>query len=264
MINVGEKTLIMGILNVTPDSFSDGGMYNTIEKAVKHAKQMVKEGADIIDVGGESTRPGSEIVTVEEELQRVVPVVKRLVEELDIPISIDTMKPEVAKACCEVGVDIVNDITGLRDDKMIEIAAQYKKAVVVMHMQGTPKTMQVNPIYKDVVKEVKDYLYLQTKRALQAGVPQVFIDPGIGFGKEVEHNLALIKNLDQFDKYPVLIGISRKSFIEKVTGAHVGQRLAGSLAMETVAVLHGAKILRVHDVKETRQAIEMLDAMGKV
>jgi len=259
-----DRPLIMGVLNVTPDSFSDGGVFFDVRTALEHAKRMVAEGADIIDVGGESTRPGAEPVSVDEELRRVVPVVKELLNCVQVPISIDTMKPEVADACLKLGVHMLNDVTGLRDDRMVEVAARHNVPVIIMHMLGDPQTMQTHPDYKDVVKDVKQYLKKQADRAQAAGINQIIIDPGIGFGKTVEHNVQLIKHIAEFKKlgYPVLMGVSRKSFIGKILGTDdPAQRLEGTLAAVTACVLNGADILRVHDVKECVRAVKIAEAI---
>ncbi len=249
-----SRPLIMGILNVTPDSFSDGGLFNTVEKAVSRAKEMIAHGADIIDVGGESTKPGSDEVSVEEELSRVVPVVRELVS-LGFCVSIDSMKPAVVSKCLELGVKMVNDVSGLRNPEMVSVVAKYDVPVVIMHMLGMPKTMQQEIKYGDVVEEVKDYLFNQALKAKRGGVHQVIVDPGIGFGKTVSQNFQLIKELDKIVSlgYPVLMGVSRKSFL----GGEVKDRLEGTLAAVTACVLNGAKILRVHDVKECKKAVEI-------
>jgi len=259
-----SKPLVMGILNVTPDSFSDGGQFLNVDAAIAHAEQMVRDGAHIIDVGGESTRPGAEHVSVNEELRRVVPVVTELVKRLRVPISIDTMKPEVADACLSLGAHILNDVTGLRNDFMVEVAVRYNVPVIIMHMLGEPRTMQSNPEYKDVVKDVKMYLKKQADHAQAAGINQIIIDPGVGFGKTVEHNVQLIKSIQSFKSlgYPVLMGVSRKTFVGKLT--HVddaSDRLSGTIAAVTVCVLNGANILRVHDVKECVRAIKVAEAL---
>ena len=258
-----DRPLIMGILNVTPDSFSDGGRFFDVKAAVAHAKQMVADGADAIDIGGESTRPNSERISSEEELRRVVPVIKALLKELAVPLSIDTMKPEVAEACLKLGVHMLNDITGLRNPRMIEIAAKYNVPTIIMHMQGTPETMQVSPKYNNVVSDIKKYLKVQAAKAKKAGIGQIIIDPGIGFGKTVEHNLAIIKNLAKFKElgYPVLIGPSRKSFIGKLLNLDTDQRLEGTLAAVAICALNGADIIRVHDVKECKRAAKIADAI---
>lgn len=261
-----EKTLLMGILNVTPDSFSDGGRFNTLDTAIGQAKKMVSDGADIIDIGGESSRPGSEPLSEEEELGRVLPIVTRLVRELPVPISIDTYKPGVADACLHAGAHLMNDITGLTNPSMRSVAADHDVPVVMMHMLGTPKVMQQDPIYQDVVGEINAFFQGQIKTAKKAGISQLIIDPGIGFGKTVEHNLLILKHLDTFKTlgYPLLIGPSRKSFIGTITGLSVNERLEGTLAAVTMAVLNGADIIRVHDVKECRRALQVVDAVRGV
>lgn len=272
MIKIGDsnfewekKTYVMGILNVTPDSFVDGGLFFETSKAVKHAKQMVLDGADIIDVGGESTKPGSELISKEEELSRVQPVIEELIKGgISIPISIDTNKPDVAEKCLELGVRMVNDTTGLKNEEMIRVAAHYRVPVVIMHMKGMPKTMQVNPTYNDVVKEIKEFMRQRIKAAKEAGIQEVIIDPGIGFGKTVEHNLQILKRLHEFQELgcPILIGTSRKSFIGSLSGnLPVVERLEGTLASVAVAIMNGANIVRVHDVKETKRTIQVVDAI---
>ncbi len=265
-LKLGEKTYIMGILNVTPDSFSDGGKFLDPEAAIDHAKLMVKQGADIIDVGGESSRPGSDPVSVKEERRRVLPVIRRLVKELDVPLSIDTYKSEVAKEALEAGACLVNDISGLRfSPDMAAVAAGAKASVVVMHIKGTPKTMQKAPRYKNVVKEVMGQLKAQTDLARKAGVPKdrILVDPGIGFGKTVDHNCELIAEIGQLRKlgYPILIGTSRKTFIGKILGTEVDDRLEGTIASNVVAVLGGVDFVRVHDVKEIKRALTMTDRL---
>lgn len=256
-----ERPLIMGILNVTPDSFSDGGLYYRFSDAIKHGLQMVEEGADIIDVGGESTRPGAETVPLEEEIKRVVPVIKHLRKETEAIISVDTYKPEVAREAIEAGADLINDVYGLRQPGMLELVAEAKKPVVIMHMKGEPRTMQKNPVYEDVVKEVYDFLLVQRDRAFEAGLTaeQVVLDVGIGFGKTLEHNLELIRHLDYFKKLgcPILLGPSRKSFIGLILDLPVEERLEGTLAVVAIGVIKGANILRVHDVKETLRAVKV-------
>lgn len=258
-----DKTLIMGILNVTPDSFSDSNLFLDADKAIKHAKQMVKGGADIIDVGGESSRPGSEPVSEQEELRRVSQIIKKLKDEIKVPISIDTYKPKVAEKCIKLGANIINDINGLRNEEMVKIAAKYKVPVIIMHMKGSPKTMQKNPEYKDVVKEIKQFLAQQIKKAKKAGIKDIIIDPGIGFGKTTEHNLKILKNLDKFKELncPILVGPSRKSFIGNITGLPVNERLEGTIAAISIAIMNGANIVRVHDVKECRRAVMVADAV---
>jgi dihydropteroate synthase len=261
-----ERTLLMGILNVTPDSFSDGGFFNTLDAAVAHAKKMVTDGADVIDVGGESSRPGSEPLSEEEELARILPVVQRLVHEVSVPISIDTYKPGVADACLKAGAHLINDITGLTNKNMRTVAAENNVPVVIMHMQGSPKVMQHNPVYQDVLGEINAFFQRQINAARNAGVPHVIIDPGIGFGKTVEHNLLILRHLDIFKSLgcPLLVGPSRKSFIGTITGLPVNERLEGTIAAVTVAVMSGASIVRVHDVKECKRALQLVDAIRGV
>ncbi len=258
-----DKTLIMGILNVTPDSFSDGNLFFSPDKAVEHAKQMAKEGADIIDIGGESSRPGSDPVSEEEELRRVSLIIKKLAKETNVPISIDTYKPKVAEECIKLGASIINDINGLRDKKIIEVAAKYKAPVIIMHMKGNPKTMQENPVYKDVMREIKEFFSQQIEKARKSGIKDIIIDPGIGFGKTTEHNLKILKNLNEFKelKCPILVGPSRKSFMGNITGLPVNERLEGTLAAISIAIMNGANIVRVHDVKECKRAVMVADAI---
>jgi len=261
-----DRTLVMGILNVTPDTFSDGGMFADVDSAVVHAKKMVADGADIIDVGGESSRPGSASLSEHQELERVLPVVNRLIQEVSVPISIDTYKPGVAEACLKAGAHLLNDITGLTNPQMIQVAARYHVPVVVMHMKGTPKTMQENPVYQNVVQEIKVFFKERITAARKAGIEDIIIDPGIGFGKTLKHNLCILKNLGELKSlgYPILVGPSRKAFIGAVTGAPVTERLSGSLAAVVVSIMNGAHIVRVHDVRECSQAIHVADAIRGV
>ncbi|NPA75914.1 MAG: dihydropteroate synthase [Euryarchaeota archaeon] len=251
---------VMGILNVTPDSFSDGGKFIDKERAVQHAKEMIAQGADIIDVGGESSRPFSEPVSTEEELRRVIPIIDSL-SDLNIPISVDTYKPEVARAALEHGAVIVNDIFGLRKEGMAEVIREYDAGVVIMHMKGEPKNMQLNPSYDDVVSEVLQFLRERVRYALDSGIEKdrIIIDPGIGFGKRVEDNLMLIRSLRSFTALgvPVLVGVSRKSYIGKILGTDVNERLEGTLASNVMALAGGATIFRVHDVRENARALKM-------
>lgn len=259
------RTYIMGILNVTPDSFSDGGRFMTIEPAVKRGLEMIDEGADFIDVGGESTRPGSETISIEEEIRRVVPVIERLAQSTSVPISIDTYKSAVAERALKAGAVIVNDITGLHADPSIAaLAARYKASLILMHLKGTPKTMQEDPRYENVVAEVISYLSEAIHLAEENGVGQIIIDPGIGFGKTIDHNLELIRRLKELQKlgYPVLIGPSRKSFIGKILDLPVGERLEGTSAAVAVSIVNGANIVRVHDVKEIKRVALVVDAIG--
>lgn len=254
----------MGILNVTPDSFSDGGKFFKFEDAKRQALKMVEEGADIIDIGGESTRPGSEAVPLEEELKRVIPLIEDLVKTINIPISIDTYKSEVVKRALDAGAEMINDISALRfDPNMANVASKYEAGIVLMHIQGTPKNMQENPHYDNLIKEIKTYLKESIKLAEQAGVKKdkILIDPGIGFGKRVEHNLNILKNLKEFKELgkPIMVGTSRKSFIGKVLDLPVEQRLEGSLASMAVSIINGANLVRVHDVRESARVARLVD-----
>jgi dihydropteroate synthase len=259
-LELSRGPLIMGILNITPDSFSDGGLYLEPSRALEHAYRMLQEGADIIDVGGESTRPGAEPVPPEEELRRVIPVIRTLARNLPVPISIDTYKASVAERALAEGAQIVNDISGLRfDPRMASVAARHKAAVVIMHIKGTPRDMQKEPSYQDLMKEIKDYLAQGIRLALQAGLAEeaIAVDPGIGFGKRPEHNLQILKHLQELKELgrPILVGASRKSFIAHVLeGLPPQERLEGTLAAQAIAVLKGAHILRVHDVKASKRA----------
>lgn len=248
------RVKLMGILNVTPDSFSDGGHYRNTTAAVQHALQMVQDGASVIDVGGESSRPGAKPVLVREELKRVLPVIKAIRKKSRIPISIDTYKPEVAEVALEAGASWVNDITGLQNPDIRRIVAKYRCRVVIMHMLGQPQTMQLQPHYHDVIREINQFFQTQILLARRAGIQKknIILDPGIGFGKTVAHNLAILHRLPEFKKlgYPILVGASRKSFIGKLTGADVAHRLPGTLAAHAIAVANGAAWLRVHDVAE--------------
>lgn len=250
-----DRPLVMGILNVTPDSFSDGGRLTSVEGAAVHAERMVAAGADLIDVGGESTRPGSESISVVEELRRVIPVVERLVGQVSVPLSVDTTKPTVARVAIEAGAAIINDVQGLADPAMMAVVAEASVGVVLMHIQGTPRTMQDAPKYRDVVREVADHLANRVFQAGLAGITRdrIAIDPGIGFGKSFTHNLELLRNLEQFHAIgcPVLIGTSRKGFLGTITGRTVGDRLAASVVSSLAAAARGASIVRVHDVAET-------------
>ena len=265
-LEFARRTLIMGIVNVTPDSFFDGGRRFDPAKAIADGAAMAARGADIIDIGGESTRPGARPVSEEEELTRVLPVVQGLRREVKVPISIDTYKSNVARTALDAGADIVNDISGLRfDAKMLSLVAAEKVPVVLMHMQGTPGTMQQEPHYNDVVREVRDFLAAQLYEAMDAGVaPEaIIIDPGIGLGKTIEHNLQLLLGLPVLAALgrPLLVGVSRKAFIGKILNLAADERLEGSLAAAVAAALAGANILRVHDVPETYKAVRVADAI---
>lgn len=256
-------TRICGIINVTPDSFSDGGLCLDPGKALEHAERLVREGADMLDVGGESSRPGSDPVCVEDELKRVRPVIKAIKKEINIPVSIDTSKPEVAEECLALGADMVNDISGLRDERMLDVVRRHGAGAIVMHMKGKPKAMQNNPAYSDVIKEIFDFFDERLKRARELGIENIILDPGIGFGKTTEHNLSIIKNLKSFTKLgrPVMVGPSRKSFIGNIIGGTPVQRLEGTLAACAVSAINGADIIRVHDVAECKKAIAIADAI---
>ena len=265
-VDFGRRTALMGVLNITPDSFYDGGWHFDANKAIADGVAMAAAGADVIDIGGESTRPGAQAVTEEEELRRVLPVIHDLRKEISLPISIDTYKSAVARAALDDGADIVNDISALRfDPGMVSLIAQEKVPVVLMHMQGTPRTMQADPQYNDVVREVRDFLAAQLYEAMDAGVaPEaIVIDPGIGFGKTLEHNLQLLRGLAVLGAlgHPVLVGVSRKNFIGKILNLEPAERLEGSLAAAVAAVLGGANMIRVHDVPETSRALRVADAM---
>lgn len=256
----------MGILNVTPDSFSDGGRFLDPEAAVARGLALVAEGAEMVDVGGESTRPGAEPVEEAEELRRVIPVVERLAPRVAVPISIDTMKPGVARAALAAGAAIINDVGANRQDPVMwELAAATGSGYVCMHMRGTPRTMQEAPQYQDVVGEVAAFFEERLAQLQRAGVDpeQVLLDPGIGFGKTAEHNLALLARLDAFARFrrPLLVGVSRKSFLGKADGAGPEQRLAAGLACACLSVQTGAHLVRTHDVAETRQAVRMTEAI---
>lgn len=264
----GTRTFVMGVLNATPDSFSDGGRYLSVENALQHAREMIAAGVDIIDVGGESTRPGADWVSAAQEVERVVPVIRALSEEVSVPISIDTYKPEVARAALAAGASIINDINGLRQAEMLSLAAETGVPVILMHMQGEPRTMQQNPSYKNVVAEVLDWLEQACNRAQAAGVKreQLIIDPGIGFGKTTEHNLMLLRRLRDLRilGYPILVGTSRKSLVGNVLQLPVDQRSEGTAATVAAAILQGADIVRVHDVEAMRRVAVMSDAIANV
>lgn len=256
----------MGILNVTPDSFSDGGLYLDPEAAIRRAVEMFQEGADIIDVGGESTRPFSKRVSVQEEMDRVLPVIEGIRKELDIPISIDTYKSEVAKEAIRLGASIINDISALRfDPGMTELAVKEDIPVILMHMKGTPEDMQVNPEYEDVVSEVKGFLAERAKLLVERGFPKekIIIDPGIGFGKTLEHNLLLLKHISQLHDldFPVLLGTSNKSFIGKILQNQPHEREAGTLATVAYAAMLEVDIVRVHSVKKAKETLKVIEAI---
>jgi dihydropteroate synthase len=262
--NLAQRPLVMGILNVTPDSFSDGGRFQSLEFAMERAEQMIKDGVDIIDIGGESTRPGSPSVPVQEEMDRVMPVIYAL-RELGHALSVDTCKPEVMREAIIAGADMINDINAFRAPGAIEAVAGSDCGLCVMHMQGTPQDMQAQPVYEHVVEEVGAFLRARAEALLTAGVARerVTIDPGFGFGKTVEHNVALLRRIGSLQRdlgLPVLAGLSRKSMIGALTGRSVEQRMAGSLGGALAAVAQGARIVRVHDVAETVDALKVWNA----
>jgi len=274
LYDLGKKTLIMGILNVTPDSFYDGGRHDKIDNAIKHAIKMEKDGADIIDVGGESTKPGSVSVPLSVELARVIPVVEELVDKIKIPISVDTYKSEIAKKALEIGAVMINDITALRMDKQLAtVVAEHDVPIVLMHMKGTPNNMQFNPEYEDVMYEIKNFLKIRASYAISCGVKteNIIVDPGIGFGKRTgkgtEDNCEIIKRLGELKEleFPIIIGASRKTFIGNTSSEKkslpLSERLEGSLAAAVAAAINGANIIRVHDVKETRRCLNVVDCI---
>lgn len=254
----------MGVLNVTPDSFSDGGRYLDVGSATERGIQMVEEGADIIDVGGESSRPGSDRISEDDELRRVLPVVEAIAARVGVPISIDTLKPSVAKHGLESGASIVNDIRGLRDPQMLSVAAEAGASVVIMHMRGEPATMQLDTTYGDVVAEVCSFLQAQSERARRAGIREIAVDPGLGFGKSAGQNFELLARLSEFRALgcPILVGPSRKSFLGSLPSRlPVNERLEGTLAAVATAVINGAAVVRVHDVKQCRRVVDVTDAI---
>jgi dihydropteroate synthase len=267
VLPIGRRPLVMGIVNATPDSFSDGGLYFNVDAAVAHGLRLVEEGADLLDIGGESTRPGAEPVPIDEELGRVLGVVTRLANQISIPLSIDTSKAEVARACFEAGARILNDITALAGDPaMSSVAAEARAGVILMHMRGTPQTMQLAPHYDDVAAEVSRFLEQRLQAVGEMGIPaeRVALDPGISFGKTTAHNLQLLAQLESLRRLgrPICLGVSRKGFLGQVLGRDVHHRLAGSLAVLCHALSNeSVQIIRVHDVKETRDAVLMWEAI---
>jgi dihydropteroate synthase len=257
-----DRVLVMGIVNVTPDSFYDGGRYSRHEDAIEHGVRMADEGADIVDVGGESTRPGSQAVPTQAEMDRVLPVVEGIRRRSPVCVSIDTTKADVAEEAIRLGAGIVNDVSALRfDERMAAVVARAGAFAVLMHMQGSPETMQRDPNYSDVVEEVRSFLDRRTRTAVEAGIPEerIFVDPGIGFGKTLEHNLTLLGNLSRLAELgrPVLVGTSRKAFLGAILEAPPDDRIEGTIAANAVAILNGASIIRVHDVKEGRRTADV-------
>jgi dihydropteroate synthase len=260
------RPIVMGVLNVTPDSFSDGDRYLDPDRALDHAVQMAEEGAACIDVGGESTRPGAALVPLEEELRRVVPVIRRLAQRLPILICVDTSRPEVMRAAVDAGAAMINDVRALQLPGAVAAAATTGAAVCLMHMQGQPQTMQQQPVYGDVVNEVRVFLEQRMRSCVEAGIgiDRLCLDPGFGFGKTVAHNLTLLRRLSELDvlQRPLLVGLSRKSLLQRLTGRAPGERLAGSVALATLAVLHGARIVRAHEVAATVDAVAVSWALA--
>jgi len=258
-----KRPLVMGILNITPDSFSDGGKYLDFSDALKRAHAMIEEGVDIIDIGGESTRPGSDPVSIDEELKRIIPIIEALKRDSDIAISVDTYKPEVMKEVIDMDVAMINDVYALTQPGAIDVIKKSKVGICLMHMQGTPKTMQINPTYKNVVSEVQSFLKGRAEMLISEGIDQsrIILDPGFGFGKTFEHNIEMLKKLESFQslKFPLLVGLSRKSFIRKILNGEHDDHLSGSISAAIFSVLKGAKILRVHDVKETLSALKIIN-----
>lgn len=263
---LGRRTWIMGILNVTPDSFSDGGLYLDKEKAIKHGMQLIEEGADILDVGGESTRPGSDAIPVEEEIRRIIPVITEIRKNSDTLISVDTTKSEVSRRALDAGADILNDISALSlDPEVVTLAAERKVPVILMHMKGTPKTMQDNPTYDNLLEEIKSFFEerVETARSLGIQKEKIIVDPGIGFGKGLHDNLCLIKNLHFLEELdlPVLLGVSRKAFIGQILDLPPEERIEGTIASALLSILNGAHILRVHDVAAVKRAVLVAEAI---
>ncbi|MES2499649.1 MAG: dihydropteroate synthase [Pseudomonadota bacterium] len=256
---------VMGIVNVTPDSFSDGGKFAQTDLAIKHALSLVEEGADILDIGGESTRPNAIPVSIQEELNRVIPVIEALADQVNIPLSIDTYKPQVMQMAIMAGASIVNDVRALQENGALDIVAASDAGICLMHMQGTPQTMQINPQYNDVVTEVKAFLQQRLSLCEAAGIAKnrILLDPGFGFGKTRMHNISLIQHLASFSSLgqPILVGLSRKSVLGQVTGHDVDARLYASVAASVISAMVGAKILRVHDVKATAEALKIVTAI---
>ena len=262
-----DRPLVMGVLNVTPDSFSDGGRFLEPDAAVKHALEMVEEGADVIDIGAESSRPGAEPVPEEEELRRLIPVVREVFRRVEVPVSVDTTKAAVARRALDAGAAIINDISALQDDPaMAAVVAEAGAGLVLMHRQGTPKTMQQAPRYGDVVADVREFLRERMQAAGRAGIAadHILLDPGIGFGKNLSHNLALLARLEELRPLgrPILVGVSRKSFIGEALDRKAGDRLMGTAAAVAAAVLRGARMVRVHDVRAMKDVVRMVDAIA--
>ena len=268
VLHLSERTHIMGIINVTPDSFYDGGLYFEKEKALTHAMKMIEQGADVIDVGGESTRPGAGLVPVQEEIKRVVPLIENIRKKSDVPISVDTRKADVARAALDAGASIINDVSGLGfDPAMADVAADYRAGLILMHMKGDPKSMQNNPTYDDLIPEIVASLKTSIHKALDHNIQKekILIDPGIGFGKKWEDNYIILNRLEAFTAlgYPVLIGLSRKSFIGRLLNQPESDRMLGSAVANAIAIYKGAHMIRVHDVPEMVQTARVVDQIKK-
>ena len=268
-LNLGLRAHIAGVVNITPDSFSGDGLCRVApDEIVDFVEKMVQDGADIIEVGGESSRPGAKAVAAKEELKRVIPAIKKIAKKIKVPLAVDTCKPEVARAALDNGAVIINDITGLRNPKMSKLAARYNAGVVIMHMKGSPRTMQKNPGYVSLIDEVSGYLSKAVESACSAGIDRekIIIDPGIGFGKALGHNLEILRRLGEFKSLgrPIMVGTSRKSFIGKIINAGPKDRIFGTVASCVLAVKNGARIVRVHDVREVKQALKVLDSANKL
>lgn len=251
----------MGVINLTPDSFSDGGKHNTVESALRRAEEMVRDGVDIIDLGGESTRPYSKSISFSEEIDRVIPSLKAIAGSSDIPLSCDTSKASVAEEALKNGAFMINDVSAGQDPDMFSTVSEHNADICLMHMRGRPENMQDAPVYDDLLKDIKDYLYMKTEQAEYAGIAHdnIIIDPGIGFGKTAEDNFKILRSISFFSgEYPILVGASRKSFIGKLTGSDADERLGGSIAVACWLAMEGVEILRVHDTKETRQAVNII------
>lgn len=263
-----NRVHVMGILNVTPDSFSDGGKYNSLDNALRQAETMVSAGASFIDVGGESTRPGAKEVSLQEEMDRVLPVVEQLAGQLDVVVSVDSSSPELLSEAASLGMGLINDVRALQRDGALQVAANVDLPVCLMHMQGSPQTMQDNPNYQDAVSDVADFFHQRIGACIEAGInkEKLILDPGFGFGKTLTHNLMLLKRLKDFESFdlPLLVGISRKSMLGALTEKNVDERLSASLSAAVISVLHGANIIRVHDVSETIDAIKIAQAVMDV
>ena len=272
--NLNEKTLLMGILNITPDSFSDGGKYFSPDNAIKHALLMEKQGADIIDIGGESTRPGAKKISSNEEIKRVIPIIEEIVKKTNIPISIDTYKSKVAKKAIDAGASMINDISALRFSKtLVNVVSEYETMICLMHMKGTPRNMQNNPVYNDIINEIFLFLKERTEFAIQNNIKKekIIVDPGIGFGKRtgkgIEDNCEILEKLSKLKSlnFPIMVGASRKAFIGNICGNNkpitIKERLYGSLAAACIAVINGANIVRTHEIIETRRCLDLLDCV---